>query len=84
MERVERREEYSGADLGGWFERIPRQMEREVIPLINKEFAKLREDLQERDRTALKEVARLREELEELEAERVKQKLKLERVKEYA
>lgn len=59
-------------------------MEREVVPLINREFAKLRADLKERDFYAQKEISRLRGEMEQLELDKQRQRLKLERVKEYA
>ncbi len=63
--------------------RLPEKLERQVIPLINEEFAKLRKDMQERDQKAQAEIGKLRGELERLEEEKVQTKLKLDRVREY-
>lgn len=63
--------------------RLPGEVERQVVPLINEEFSRLRKDMIERDARAKDEMSRLRSELERLEEEKINTKLKLERVREY-
>ncbi len=81
---IYRREEVEGEDLSEVLASIPDAMSREIVPLIGREFAKLREDMQERDRQSQKEILRLKEEMVALEASKQRERLQLERVKDYA